>query len=315
MTTATRAAQQAARALSSTQSQRSTQSRRHALRAALGVGAVTAGVVGAVGASVATLAHQAREASAIIEDAARAAAGADGPRSGSSTLAGIPFRWQDAPPNGDGVYLPDASGPLRSGPTGTLILTILGDSTSVGYGCRVSAELPGVIMARAAAAALARPVRLHSRGVIGAITADLDSQVVSALGDAPDAVVIMVGANDVKDRVAPRRAAAQLEHIVAVFASHGIPVVVGTCPDLGVIVPIHQPLRRIAGLWSRALARLQGRAVRRAGGVPVALDRLVSPDFYGRPDLFYVDGFHPSALGYAKATAALLPAVIDSLRN
>lgn len=277
--------------------------------AALGIGAVTAGLAGAVGASLATLVYQAHDATGTIENAARTAALAHGLMKADAT-----FRWQDLPPRGDGVYLPDGSGPRDTGPAGTRVLAMLGDSTSVGFGCTAAAQVPGVLLARAAAASLGQPVRVISHGVVGSVSADLEAQLAPALGDHPDAVAILVGANDVRDRVPPRRAAEQLERAVATLRSSGIAVVVGTCPDLGVIQPIHQPLRRIVGAWSRKLARLQEQAVHRAGGVAVALDRLVSPDFYGRPDLFFEDGFHPSALGYAKATAALTPAVVEGLR-
>lgn len=282
---------------------------RHIRRAAFGIGAVTAGLLGAAGASWATLLYQARDATESIAEAAHAAAVAQGLLDENAT-----FRWQDLPPNGDGVYFPGGDTPHHSGPHGTAVLTMLGDSTSVGYGCTASSQLPGVLLAKAAAGTLGRPVRLHSHGVVGSATADLAAQLPRALGDAPDAVAIMVGANDVRDRIPPARAAKQLEDAVRMLRSHGIAVVVGTCPDLGVIAPMHQPLRRFAGAWSRRLARQQGKAVERAGGVAVALDRLVSPDFYGRPDLFYADRFHPSALGYAKATAALAPDVIEALR-
>lgn len=298
-----------------------------AARAALGLSAVTAGVLGAVGASVMTLVHQAHAASSTIETAARTAALDDG------TLPdGTAFDWQDLPPDGDGLYLPDGGEPaaqaIRSAtgavpgadPRGTRVLAMLGDSTAVGYGCRTARDVPGAVLARGAAAQLRRPVRVRTLGVVGAVTADLDGQIATVLNGTtsgmriPDAVAIMIGANDVRELNSPRRCAARLAVMVRLLREHGVAVVVGTCPDLGVIVPIHQPLRRFAGAWSRSLARAQGRAVTRAGGVPVALARLVSPEFYGHPDLFYADGFHPSGLGYAKASAALLPAVIEALR-
>lgn len=288
---------------------------------AVGIGAVTAGLLGAVGASMMTLVHQAHAASSTIETAARTAA-----LDGGFLVDGLEFDWQNVPPNADGVYLPDGTGPFgddvagAADPSGTRVLAMMGDSTSVGYGCLAAAELPGVVLARGAAERLGRPVRVRSFGVVGAVTADLDVQVTAAL-DAPyrhrrvpDAVAIMVGANDVVELSSPRACAARLAGLVHTLREHGVGVVVGTCPDLGVVVPIHQPLRRIAGAWSRVLARAQERAVTRAGGVPVALARLVSPEFYGHPDLFYADGFHPSAQGYAKAAAALLPAVADALR-
>lgn len=278
------------------------------------VSTTAAAASAAIGASMAALWFQAREASETIEAAARNSAIEHG-----MLVDRKHFNWQDEAPNGDGVYLPDgtlaaAGAHATDGAEPVRRLAVMGDSTSVGYGCTSPDQVPGVLLARGAAAARSAAVELTTYGVIGAISADLDRQAARVVAEHPDAAVIMVGANDVRDRIPPRRAADQLERVVAELTLRGIAVVVGTCPDLGVIVPIHQPLRRIAGVWSRRLARLQERAVTRAGGVPVALDRLVSPDFYGRPDLFYVDGFHPSGLGYAKATAALTPAVIDALR-
>lgn len=281
---------------------------RHLTRAALGFGAVTAGLVGAVGASWATLQYQAKEATDAIEDAARRAA-----LDAGMLAEDIEFRWQDLPPRADGVYLPGALTPAADEPAALRTLTMMGDSTSVGYGCVAARQLPGVLLARSAADALHLAVRLTTRGVVGSTSADLPAQLDSVLADRPDTVAIMVGANDVRDRVPPTKAARELGEVVRGLRERDIAVVVGTCPDLGVITPMHAPLRQFAGVWSRRLARAQERTVAAADGISVALDRLVSPDFYGRPDLFYADGFHPSALGYAKATAALAPAVIEAL--
>lgn len=282
---------------------------RHTARAAVGFGALTAGVIGAVGASLVTLIHQAHAASSSIETAARGAAALSG-----ALADGEPFDWQQIVPNGDGVYLPDGSGPHSPGQAEERVLGVLGDSLSVGFGCTTVDELPGVAMARGAAAALRQPIRLVTRGVAGSTTAGLAGQVTQMLADMPDAVVITVGANDVLHRCSPRRSARQLRAIVEQFRARGIRVVVATCPDLGVILPIGQPLRRIVGAWSLDLAKKQERAVTDAGAIPVPLAKVVSPAFYGHPDLFYVDQFHPSGPGYAKAAAAILPAVIDSLR-
>lgn len=279
-------------------------------RGAVGALAVMAGMAGLAGASWAGLMRQARHASTLIEAAALAAGAASG-----TLPEGAEFAWQAMPPSGDGVYLPDATGPLEHAPDDTrpVILTLLGDSTAVGYGCTTADEVPGVVLARGVAAALGRPVRIITHGVVGSGAADLARQVTAALPAAPDVAVIVVGSNDVRDRIPPRRSASQLGQAVAALRAQHVPVVVGTCPDLGVIAPIPQPLRRVVGLWSRVLARLQARQVQAAGGVAVPIDRLVSPDFYGRPDLFYADGFHPSGPGYAKAVAALLPNVVTAL--
>lgn len=257
-----------------------------------------------------------------IEKAALAAALADGTLVPPSVPGGTVAQQQLADhlvhvrlPQGDGVYRPGGS------PPGTdvdpsdrpLTLVMLGDSTSVGYGVRTADELPGVIIARGVGAHLDRPVRLRSHGLTGARTADLPRQLELCFADNPDIVVILVGGNDLRDRVPPWRSAAQLGLAVATLTARGIPVVVGTCPDFGVITAIPQPLRSVLSTWSLRLAAAQERAVDAAGGRPVALARLVSPQFVGHPDLFAADRFHPSGAGYGRAMQVLVPAAIAEL--
>jgi lysophospholipase L1-like esterase len=45
----------------------------------------------------------------------------------------------------------------------------------------------------------------------------------------------------------------------------------------------------------------------------VAIAKLVSPQFVGRPDLFAPDRFHPSGAGYRRAMDVLLPTLIDEM--
>jgi hypothetical protein len=93
-----------------------------------------------------------------------------------------------------------------------------------------------------------------------------------------------------------------------------VDVVVGTCPDLGTIEPIAQPLRYIARRWSRQLAAAQTIAVVEAGGRSVSLGHLLGAEFQARPrDMFSPDRFHPSAMGYAAAAMAMLPSVCAAL--
>ena len=76
-------------------------------------------------------------------------------------------------------------------------------------------------------------------------------------------------------------------------------VVVGTCPDLGTIRPIAQPLRVLARRWSRQLAAAQTIAVVAEGGRTVSLGSVLGPSFATDHGLFSSDEFHPSAAGYA----------------
>lgn len=287
------------------------------------VGAV--GVAAALtGAFWAALMRQGRSAARQIEAAALAAARADG-----TLPPGAEEAVDAVPPRADGVYFPDGTyssdatsltheiQPTGPRPSGRVpVLAMLGDSASLGYGCATADEVPGVVLARGAAAALQQPVALRSLGVVGSGAADLVAQIDAVTADPADPVdlaVVISGANDITNRIPPWQSAAVLGSAVDALRSAGIQVVVGTCPDFGVLAPLPQPLRSVVGTWSRQLATLQARAVAAAGGRVVAIGRLVSPEFRGRPEMFYADGFHPSAPGYAKATAALLPEVVAGL--
>ena len=295
----------------------------------LGLGTVASlGVLAGLSSAVVALIGQARNATRSIEAAAVEAALADGSLVPPSVPGGTAAQQRLADhlvhvrlPQGEGVYEPDGGRRPDDavvlelpGPNNRpLTLVMLGDSTSVGYGTRTADELPGVILARGIAAHLNRPVRMRSHGLTGARSSDLERQLKHAFADEPDIVVILVGANDIRDMVPPWRSAALLGQTVAVLTSRHIPVVAGTCPDFGVIPGIPQPLRRMLGTWSLRLAALQERAVEEAGGAAVPLARLVSPQFVGRPDLFAPDQFHPSGAGYGRAMAVLVPAAIAEM--
>ncbi|MGH3263791.1 MAG: GDSL-type esterase/lipase family protein, partial [Trebonia sp.] len=129
----------------------------------------------------------------------------------------------------------------------------------------------------------------------------------------PDLAVIMIGANDVTERIAPAGPAAQLKSTVHQLHARGTQVVVATCPDLGTVAPLPQPLRWYARRLSRKLAAAQTVAVVSAGGRTVSLGHLLGPMFASRRELFSDDRFHPSAAGYAEAVAVLLPSCLDAL--
>ncbi|GGL87140.1 SGNH/GDSL hydrolase family protein [Nakamurella endophytica] len=275
-------------------------------------------LAGLAGAALVALLRQAGTARQAIEAAALDAARAAGLLEETGRrlrVAELPVPRRDGLhlPDGGWLPLPDGGAPLRAPGGRPLVLAMLGDSTAVGYGVHDADELPAVALSRQLAAAVGRPVLLHTYGLVGAGAADLTRQVAAALPDAPDVAVIVIGANDVTDKVPPWQSAQRLGATVAALVAQGVPVVVGTCPDLGVIAPIPQPLRSVLHAWSGRLAALQARATEAAGGRAVPIGRLVSPGFAGHPELFADDGFHPSGAGYARAVAALLPEVVAAV--
>ncbi|TKJ18797.1 SGNH/GDSL hydrolase family protein [Blastococcus sp. CCUG 61487] len=217
----------------------------------------------------------------------------------------VEARRQPDPPSGDGIYGRGRGKPIS--------FTVLGDSSAVGLGVQRAAETPGVLIASALAELAERPVRLTRLAVSGAKSPQLDEQVDAALEEEPDVALIMIGANDVTSRTRPAVSVRHLADAVRRLRAAGAEVVVGTCPDLGTVRPIAQPLRTLARRWSRQMAAAQTIAVVEAGGRTVSLGSVLGPSFASDRTLFSHDEFHPSAAGYAHAAAVILPSVADAL--
>lgn len=229
----------------------------------------------------------------------------------------IPKAW-DIPPRADGVYTA-GGGPVQRwqrGMPADLHLMIFGDSTATGYGCMSAEEVPGVLIARGLAERADKIVRLSTKAIVGATSKGVAGQVdaMFVAGPPPDVAVMMLGANDVTALNGISQSAQRLALTVRKLRSRGAIVVVGTCPDLGVVSAIPQPLRSLAHARTTQLARAQAAAVRGAGGVPVPMAQLLAPRFRTQRELmFSADGFHPSSAAYALAADALLDAVCDAL--
>lgn len=220
-------------------------------------------------------------------------------------VIGTPF---DDSPDDDGVYGAGRGEPWE--------VVVIGDSSAAGMGADHAHQTVGAIVANGVAALTGRPVRLTNRAVVGAESSDLERQLANALEDVmrPDVVLVMVGANDVTHRIERTASVRHLEQTVRRIRALGSEVVVGTCPDLGALRPVPQPLRSLGSRASRQLAAAQAAATVRAGGHAVSLARVVGPFFISNPDeMFSLDRFHPSALGYRRTASALLPSLLTAL--
>jgi lysophospholipase L1-like esterase len=126
--------------------------------------------------------------------------------------------------------------------------------------------------------------------------------------------VVIVGGNDVTHRVPIAESVDHLTQCVRALQERGTRVVVGTCPDLGALRPVPQPLRVLGSRASRQLAAAQARAVGPLGAHVVSLADAVGPFFVSAPEeMFSLDRFHPSSLGYKRTAGALLPHVLEAL--
>lgn len=217
---------------------------------------------------------------------------------------------EERPPRADGVYGDDLPGtPIRC--------LVLGDSAVVGYGMVTADATPPALIGIGLAHVLDTPVDVRSEAVVGAQTADLREQVNRGLTHKPDVAVIVIGTNDVTHRLTgPHASARQLGAVVRRLVAADCEVVVGTCPDLGTVHPIPQPLRAVARRRSRLLAKRQMVAVVAAGGRAVSLGDLLGPVFDEKRDLMFgADRFHPSATGYANMVSVLVPSIAATMRE
>ncbi|GAB2597878.1 SGNH/GDSL hydrolase family protein [Streptomyces capparidis] len=219
---------------------------------------------------------------------------------------------EDDPPHADGRY----GTAFADAPHPPITLAFLGDSTAAGLGVHRAAETPGALLASGLAAVAERPVDLVNVALSGARSDDLPRQVtlLEERGTRPDIAMIMIGANDVTNRVPPAESVRNLVLAVRRLRELGAEVVVGTCPDLGSVAPVYQPLRLVARRLSRQLAAAQTIAVVEEGGRTVSLGTLLGPEFAADPErMFGPDHYHPSAEGYATAAMALLPSLCAAL--
>ncbi|HNM96675.1 MAG TPA: SGNH/GDSL hydrolase family protein [Marmoricola sp.] len=211
--------------------------------------------------------------------------------------------------------VPDATGWYGGRRLGEVLrVALLGDSSAAGYGVETVAETTGAVLAASLSERSDRRVYLREFCKVGATTPDLAGQVTRALTLRPHVAVILIGANDVTHTILPKESIRALRDAVRRLRAVGTEVVVGTCPDLGTVRPIPQPLKTVARVWSRRLAADQSAATLAEGGRSVSLGSLLGPEFDASPQvLFGPDRFHPSAIGYAACVRALLPTVLSAV--
>ena len=194
-------------------------------------------------------------------------------------------------------------------------LLLLGDSIAAGLGAERPKETLGGRLARGLAKRTQRAVRLRTAAVVGAESSMLAEQIAGLPASyRPDLALIVVGGNDVTHRVPVSESVRHLEDAVAALRERGAAVVVGTCPDLGALKPVPQPLRPLGSRASRQLAAAQREGALRAGAHVVSLAHVVGPFFITNPDeMFSLDRFHPSPLGYKRTAKAILPSLLAAL--
>lgn len=214
-----------------------------------------------------------------------------------------------------GEHAPDADRHYKKKQGEPVDLLVLGDSIAAGLGADRAKDTLGGRLARGIASRAGRSVRLRTAAVVGSESSMLAEQLASLpRGYRPHVAVIVVGGNDVTHRVPVAESVRHLAAAVDDLRGRGTEVVVGTCPDLGALRAVPQPLRALGSRASRQLAEAQRATALARGARVVSLAHVVGPFFSTSPEeMFSLDRFHPSAHGYRRTAKAMLPSVLAAL--
>lgn len=200
------------------------------------------------------------------------------------------------------IRLPPAQGPRRGveeGASPALTVLILGESTAAGVGANHHGESLAGQLAKALGKRLAREIRWEVAGQNGLTAARTATELLPRTTIHEAAMVVLaLGVNDTLALRTPRRWLTDLQRLIALVQKQYRPrlVAISAVPPVGRFVAIPQPLRTVFGLVAQSLDLATRRAFsdrRDVLYVPLPID-LQNEERY-----LSIDGFHPSAAGYA----------------
>ena len=187
-----------------------------------------------------------------------------------------------------------ALAPARSADEPLRIL-MLGDSLTAGYGLASRDALP----ARLETALRAHRIdaRVIDAGVSGDTTAGGLARLEWALGDAPHAVIVALGANDGLRAIDPPVTRANLDRLLGVLGERGLPVLLA-----GMVAPPN-----LGPEYASRFDPIYPELAARHGAIlyPFLLDGVATVT-----SLNQEDGLHPNAAGVEVIVWRMLPAVL-----
>ena len=177
-------------------------------------------------------------------------------------------------------------------------LMVYGDSLVAGYGLDAGLGFPEQL--QSALTALGRDIRVLNAGVSGDTTAGGLARLDWALADRPDAVIIVLGGNDLLRGLNPEQTRANLQAMLSRLRTNGIAVLL-----CGMLAPVNlgPDYRQQFDSLYPDLASEFGIDL-----YPFFLDGVALD-----PDLNLPDGLHPNPQGVAIITTRILPYVVKLL--
>ena len=200
-----------------------------------------------------------------------------------------------------GLLLGLAAGAARAAqPDGTLVVTMLGDSLTAGYGLRAKDAIPARLQAALQASGL--KVIVRPAGVSGDTSADGLARADFSVRPDTDLCLVVLGGNDLLQGIEPMQMKANLDGILTKLKARHI---------AAMLVGVKAPPAMGAGYAKEFDAVVPD--LGRADHVPafpdllgkVALDRALNQG----------DGVHPNPQGVQLVVARLAPAVAQALKS
>jgi acyl-CoA thioesterase-1 len=193
-----------------------------------------------------------------------------------------------------------AGGARAAQPDGTLVVTLLGDSLTAGYGLNAREAIPARLQAALRAAGL--KVLVRAAGVSGDTSADGLARADFSVRPDTDLAVVVLGGNDLLQGVEPARMKANLDGIVKKLKARRIaPMLVGIKAPPAMGADYAREFDAVAP------------DIGRAEHIPVV------PDLLGKValdrGLNQGDGIHPNPKGVQLVVARLAPAVAAALKS
>ena len=188
--------------------------------------------------------------------------------------------------------------PPRAADAGEIRLLTLGDSLSAGYGLVLGEGFSDQLGAALSRAGL--DVVVLNGGVSGDTTAGGLARLDWMLSDAPDAVIVELGANDGLRGLDPAQTLANLDAILDELDERGIPVLLA-----GMLAP--------PNMGSEYGEDFNGLYALLADRYDVVYYPFFLEGVAGMPELNQADALHPNAEGVAEIIRRILPSVNELL--
>ena len=177
-------------------------------------------------------------------------------------------------------------------------LMVYGDSLVAGYGLGAEEGFPEQL--QQALIAAGRDIKVLNAGVSGDTTAGGLARLDWALSDQPDAVIIILGGNDLLRGLDPQQTRENLEQILTRLQLRNIKVLL-----CGMLAPVNLGLayrQEFDSIYPELAARFN------TGFYPFFLQGVAL-----NPELNQNDGLHPNKAGVELITQLVMPAVLSVL--